>query len=270
MSDQEHATTVPGGPTWYSDAADYWKNVEPTVDGMLGGFANLDDRDAADSIAFIDPLVRDGTIDVTAAACDCGAGIGRVTKSFLSHHFTHVDLVEQDTHFINTAKQDPVLNQGLVRHFINVGLQNFDPQEHGLKYGLVWCQWVLGHLTDDDLVAFFQRVLTVCPIIGIKENMASGHAGDFEVDLQDSSVTRSERAWRRIFKAAGVKVIKEKWQTGWPKALYKVKMWLVVKDESAETESASVAVNGAAAADAASGNAATVGSPAKAKAKKAA
>ncbi|ORZ30087.1 alpha-N-methyltransferase NTM1 [Catenaria anguillulae PL171] len=214
---------VPGGPSWYSDAAEYWKNVEATVDGMLGGFSNLDDQDAADSIRFVQPLIDQGII-AKGSACDCGAGIGRVTKSFLSHLFSPIDLVEQDHHFINTAKTDPALNSGLVSRFIHCGLQSFNPEEHNISYtGIVWCQWVLGHLTDDDLVAFFNRMVAVCPVIGVKENVASGQYGEAEIDHQDSSMTRAEGAWRRIFKRAGLKVVKEQWQSGWPKGLYRVK-----------------------------------------------
>ncbi|KAI9218458.1 alpha-N-methyltransferase NTM1 [Blastocladiella britannica] len=200
---------APGGSAWYDDAAEYWASVDATVDGMLGGFSNLDDRDAQDSLLFMKDLIDAGVVK-RGSACDCGAGIGRVTKSFLSTYFTPVDLVEQDLHFINTAKADPALNQGLVHRFIHCGLQSFDPEEHGVKYtGTVWCQWVLGHLTDDDLVAFFKRCIAVSPVIGVKENVASGLNGETEIDRQDSSMTRSEAAWKKVFKRAGLKVVKE-------------------------------------------------------------
>ena len=35
------------------------------------------------------------------------------------------------------------------------GLQNFTPSQEA--YDVIWIQWVLGHLTDDDLVAFLKR-----------------------------------------------------------------------------------------------------------------
>ena len=35
------------------------------------------------------------------------------------------------------------------------GLQDFTPSDGA--YDVIWCQWVLGHLTDEDLVAFFKR-----------------------------------------------------------------------------------------------------------------
>jgi hypothetical protein len=35
------------------------------------------------------------------------------------------------------------------------GLQNFTPSQEA--YDVIWIQWVLGHLTDDDLVGFLKR-----------------------------------------------------------------------------------------------------------------
>ena len=90
-------------------------------------------------------------------------------------------------------------------------MQDFTPEEG--KYDLIWCQWVLGHLTDgemctpsghqcplfkenpvysaDHLVAFFQRCLKgLSPgggLIVVKENVADTGA---VFDEQDSSVTR--------------------------------------------------------------------------------
>jgi protein N-terminal methyltransferase len=94
----------------------------------------------------------------------------------------------------------------------------------------------LGHLTDEDLVAFFQRMIAVCGVIGVKENVASGRSGDFEVDTQDSSVTRSEHAWKNVFERAQLRVVKEAWQSGWPQGLYKVKMWCLVPAKQAKRE----------------------------------
>ena len=35
------------------------------------------------------------------------------------------------------------------------GLQKFKPEEH--VYDIIWIQWVIGHLTDEDLIAFLKR-----------------------------------------------------------------------------------------------------------------
>lgn len=35
---------------------------------------------------------------------DCGSGIGRISKHLLTKHFKRVDLVEQNSEFLETAK----------------------------------------------------------------------------------------------------------------------------------------------------------------------
>lgn len=132
-------------PDWYSNAQNYWTSVSPTVNGMLGGFAAVDPIETRSSLNF----VRD-ELKATGYACDCGAGIGRVTKNFLLRvPFDKVDLVEQAPNFVEQAKSEYLkdeIEQGRVGDVKCQGLQDFVP-EHG-KYDLIWCQWVLGHLTD--------------------------------------------------------------------------------------------------------------------------
>ena len=53
-------------------------------------------------------------------------------------------------------------------------LQKWTPEAG--HYDVIWCQWVLGHLTDDDLVAFFKRCakgLAPGGLIFVKENNAA-------------------------------------------------------------------------------------------------
>ena len=87
-------------------------------------------------------------------AIDCGAGIGRITRNLLSRHFTTIDLVEQDQHFLEKAKEY-LKGCKAVGKLYCCGLQNFTPEPGA--YDVIWCQWVLGHLTDDHFVSFFKR-----------------------------------------------------------------------------------------------------------------
>ena len=43
---------------FYSDAETYWKDVQPTVNGMLGGYANISTTDINGSRAFIRPFLK--------------------------------------------------------------------------------------------------------------------------------------------------------------------------------------------------------------------
>ena len=129
-----------------------------------------------------------------ARALDCGAGIGRITKHLLTkvtqsdespldlvhlQHFQRVDLLEQDKHFLEKAVEYLDGNNRVGSLFCS-GLQNFDfvPE----TYDVIWCQvsslclyldlktishpqWVLGHLTDEHLEAFFVRCIKVISLI---------------------------------------------------------------------------------------------------------
>lgn len=78
-----------------------------------------------------------------------------------------------------------------VRRVFSVGLEEWQPAE-GDKYDVVWNQWCLGHLTDDQLVQYLERCKTVLAadngLIVVKENTTSNDVELF--DEQDSAVTR--------------------------------------------------------------------------------
>jgi hypothetical protein len=91
-------TAADGKPLWYKKGIDYWDTIAPTDDGVLGGYGHVSDQDAIGNTAFLEAVMGDAleekkTGSRRLVACDCGAGIGRVTSSFLIHQFDEVDLV---------------------------------------------------------------------------------------------------------------------------------------------------------------------------------
>jgi len=101
------------------------------------------------------------------------------------------------------------------------------------KIDIAWCQWCLGHLSDLDLVAFLQRCKAALrdptrSLIVVKENLCKD-AGNGKArtvfDEQDSTLTRSDKAWKKIFRNAGLRLVKEQVQHGLPEGLYVVKMY---------------------------------------------
>ncbi|TEB36364.1 methyltransferase domain-containing protein [Coprinellus micaceus] len=102
-----------------------------------------------------------------------------------------------------------------------------------LGFDVIWCQWCLGHLSDEDLVAFFRRAHASLKkdnprsLIVVKENVCGDLDGKANTvfDDQDSSLTRSDLAWKELFKRAGLKLIREKVQEGLPAELFVVKMY---------------------------------------------
>uniref|UniRef100_A0A1B6CFI2 Alpha N-terminal protein methyltransferase 1 n=1 Tax=Clastoptera arizonana TaxID=38151 RepID=A0A1B6CFI2_9HEMI len=137
---------------FYRDAISYWSNIPPTVDGMLAGFAHISDVDIKGSGQFLETLFKEKNPPGHERALDCGAGIGRITKHLLLKHFNTVDLVEQNKTFLDESPTY-IGDSEKIGSFFNVGLQDFKPSKN---YDVIWCQWVLVHLTDDDLIKFFK------------------------------------------------------------------------------------------------------------------
>ena len=56
--------TTPQETPFYADGAKYWEQVEPTVNGMLGGYAEISDIDLQGSQRFLNSLyqVNDGYV----------------------------------------------------------------------------------------------------------------------------------------------------------------------------------------------------------------
>lgn len=139
----------------YSTGKQYWENVPATLDGVLGGFGFISQADIRGSKQFLKQLFQSKQPPGKGYALDCGAGIGRVSKFLLTDVFTNVDMVEQNANFLEKAKSylgEKCLKQ--IGEFYSQGLQDFKP-ERG-KYDVIWMQWVLGHLTDEDLINFLK------------------------------------------------------------------------------------------------------------------
>ncbi|KAH8277701.1 hypothetical protein KR018_003748 [Drosophila ironensis] len=213
----------PPEPEFYNKAQKYWSEVPATVNGMLGGLGYISAIDIQGSNVFL----REIRVPGNKLALDCGAGIGRVSKNLLLPRFSRVDIVEQDTAFAEKAREycnqaDESGGTGQLEEIFNVGLQKFTPSK---KYDLIWCQWVLGHLTDRDLVTFFRRMrqgLAPGAYFCMKENVSSSKK-TIE-DEQDSSVTRPLENYEHFLKDAGFRIVRKVRQQNFPKGLFPVYM----------------------------------------------
>lgn len=140
----------------YDKALEYWADIPPTIDGVLGGFGFISDVDINGSQIFLNSLFSDENPPSRIVAVDCGAGIGRITKHLLLPNFQSVDIVEPDEKFTNSI-EDFVGGDNMkskIGTIYKVGLQEFKPEK---KYDVFWNQWVLGYLTDEDLTAYLVR-----------------------------------------------------------------------------------------------------------------
>lgn len=212
-----------------SDALKYWNSISTTVEGMLGGYPEISRTDLKGSANFVAKLRREqvsrsanGTLQ---RGVDCGAGIGRITAGFLSTVCEVVDVVEPVEKFAQEVKGQKMVGSGCVGRVYVTGLEDWAPEA---QYDLIWNQWCLGHLTDKQLLAYLERckkALTADGWVIVKENMGTNVNGEDVFDQQDSSVTRTDQKFRKLFKEAGMRLVKTELQRGFPKGLYPVRFY---------------------------------------------
>jgi protein N-terminal methyltransferase len=208
----------------HAAAIAYWSSLPATVDGVLGGYPQVSRVDLQGSANFFAKLRRKSkdfsSTSKLKRAADCGAGIGRITTGFLSNIAETIDVIEPVKSFT-----DQVKDQAYVGTIYNVGLEQWKP-EH--KYDLIWNQWCVGQLTDAQLVAYLRSLpafLTPGGWIVVKENLATNPWGEDVYDETDSSVTRADEKFRRLFEEAGLRLLSTELQKGMPKELYPVRVY---------------------------------------------
>jgi len=139
-------------------------------------------------------------------AFDIGAGIGRVTKTILQVAFDDIDILDQSPVQIEEAKK----YVPFVKNFYVGGYQDHIFE---YKYDLIWLQWFLMYLTDDDLVLALKRTadnLTISEetgqsgLIFIKENVKQSGA---YLDKEDNCIIRNPIQFKLIWEAAGLECI---------------------------------------------------------------
>ncbi|XP_042022147.1 alpha N-terminal protein methyltransferase 1-like [Salvia splendens] len=228
---------------WYSEGVGYWQGVEATVDGVLGGYGHVNKPDIKCSEAFLNSILAERFPDAgkgrRLVTLDCGSGIGRITKNLLIRYFNEVDLLEPVSHFLDTARENLAPENLMVTddhkavNFFCVSLQEFTPEAE--RYDIIWIQWCIGHLSDDDLMSFFDRAkggLKQGGLFILKENIARS---GFVLDNQDKSITRSDSYFKQLFKKCGLNILKMKDQKGFPGQLFAVKMYALTTDLPKQT-----------------------------------
>ncbi|ROW14369.1 hypothetical protein VPNG_03876 [Cytospora leucostoma] len=207
----------------------YWQTVDADVNGMLGGFPYVSKVDLQGSRNFLAKFgigTKEGQRRINAAL-EGGAGIGRITEGLLLNIALEVDIVEPIAKFTEALSK-----KSGVRQVFNIGLEEWQPGED-VKYDLIWNQWCVGHLTDEQLVQYLKRCKTVLTpgdgVIVVKENTSTSGVDLF--DEEDSSVTRTDNKFQDIFKTAGLKLVKAELQRGFPKELFPVRIYALKPQE---------------------------------------
>ncbi|CAK7332727.1 unnamed protein product [Dovyalis caffra] len=120
---------------------DFDVRVEASIDGALSGYGHENDANVKGSEGFLRTILVEvfveGGIDRHLVAFDHGFGIGRITKNL----FYKGNHMASDKHKATNFYYVPF------REFtLDVG-----------RYDVIWVQWCIGHLTDNDFVPFFKR-----------------------------------------------------------------------------------------------------------------
>ncbi|KAK6916883.1 Alpha-N-methyltransferase NTM1, partial [Dillenia turbinata] len=200
---------------WYRNGVAYWQGVEASVDGVLGGYGHVNEPDINASEAFLNTLLRD-----------------RFPAALANRHL--VDLLEPVSHFLEAARESlsPATSMASDAHkatnFYCVPLQEFTPESG--RYDVIWIQWCIGHLADDDFVSFFKRAkdgLKPGGLFVVKENIARN---GFVLDNEDRSITRSDLYFKELFSRCGLHIYTSKDQKGFPEELFAVKMYALTTD----------------------------------------
>jgi protein N-terminal methyltransferase len=211
----------------------YWSSVSPDNEGVLGGYPQVSRVDLQGSSTFLAKLRRKSAIHKPSTrlprAVDCGAGIGRITAGFLSKVAEVVDVVEPVVQLTKVITEGDgfkeLREQGRVGEVYNKGLEDWTPTK---PYDLIWNQWCLGQLTDEQLLDYFGRIkdkITEGGWIVVKENMSTDPEGKDIFDPADSSVTRSDKKFRELFEQVGFKIVATEVQRGMPKELFPVRSY---------------------------------------------
>lgn len=247
QSDVEPDEPPPDSLINANDALRYWAAVSKDDAGVLGGYPQVSRVDLQGSLAFITKLRRKSkdfppTLGPFERVVDCGAGIGRVTKGFLTkiaHVVDVVEPVEELTDVITKGKEFNALREdGQIGEVYNVGLEHWTPQED-VRYECIWTQWCLGQLTDVQVVEYLRRVkdfLVEGGWIVVKENMSTDANGSDLFDKVDSSVTRSDNKFRKLFEEAGLRLVATELQKGMPLELYPVRSYALVPEPQDDEE----------------------------------
>ena len=166
-----------GKKSWYGSGKEYWANEAASNTGMLGGYQAVHPADMKDSAQFIEPFWPLEGAPLETRALDVGAGIGRISGGLLLKLADRVDLVEGCAKFVAQAREDLGWAGPRMERFIVADMQDFAPDAG--RYHLIWIQWCIGQLPDDDLVAFLGRcraALAPGGLIVIKDNVLGDHA----------------------------------------------------------------------------------------------
>ena len=168
---------------WYKKREEYWASVEPNLTSVLGN-ENIQLPDVKCSCELLNGLILSKQLN-PKCCLDCAAGIGRVTEYVLSNFFNEIDLFEKDKVFLEKCKKKFAGNDK-IKNIYESSLEKFKFEK---KYDLIWIQWCLENLEDEDLLPFLKKCYENIKddgIIIVKENL-------YNIDEEEENEEEEEK-----------------------------------------------------------------------------
>ena len=219
---------------WYKIRKKHWEEKEATLESVLGGWEDTNLPDIKCSNELLNGLILTKKLN-NNSALDCACGIGRVTQFVLCNFFNEIDLFEKDEKFVNKTKEIFKYNKK-VKNIFCCGIENF---EFKRKYDLIWIQWTLENLEDNDLIPFLNKCknnLNDNGIIVIKENYYyednnnnNEHNKKFEYSKEDFSKQRLDIFYINLFINNGFKIIHHFINPNWPEKIMPLIVYVLQK-----------------------------------------
>lgn len=216
------------GDNWYVESRFYWSIQDISVESMINGPENLSSIDLKFTYNVLSLLKYEGKIN-GGHLVDLGCGIGRVSYQVLTHFYDKIDLVDPIPHLLIKAQE--YMEKDAQIEIYRSGIEEWIP-EH--KYDGMWCQWVLCHLTDSDLVMFLRRAKDAMAdnaLIFIKENVAGHDLNDpkshYEYYPERNSLCRTFVHWKEIFVRSGLILEEYRIQPDWPDNMLTVVLFVL-------------------------------------------
>ncbi|EFR01952.1 DUF858 domain-containing protein [Nannizzia gypsea CBS 118893] len=157
------------------DGRQFWEDKDGNEDEMIAaaevqpGMSEVDLQGSREFLAKLG-IGSDPDLRTVNSALEGGAGIGRFTEGVLLEIAEQVDVIEPVIKF--TAR---LQGRNGIRGIFNVGIEEWQPAQD-VKYDLIWNQWCLCHLTDEQLVQYLKKCGTVLRegtgLLIIKENLS--------------------------------------------------------------------------------------------------
>ena len=214
------ATQQANKDVWYATNDAYWRDGGcggvTDDEAMVGDTGGIEDGE--EGLDFLDRFLAEQQRQCsglkTRLAIDAGAGVGRITKYVLLKRFDSVLLIEADPGWSKQSRKYLGRKRSEKCTFECKRLEKLSTTYVETQADLVWIQWTLQYLTDQDAVQILKnlaaRLVQNTGVLVVKENRPYGGARHdrFQMDTPEYSgrydITRTDNHHRLLFQRAGL------------------------------------------------------------------